>query len=512
PKTGDTLTFDEIFGPLPAFQKLNVVTALDLLDRALFSVELHTDFVDANTDESLQTHQNLGIDCLRRITRDSSWVDDLLNQPAPKWKDKVVDEFIGDDIRIAIGKKTMLKHEVEEATVNFFAETQGSIAHEACRVFPGVGPRSISTVVTSGGTLQPVILFYAHQGDQKSPGRPFERRQKKTLEFTICHAQDLEAATGKNLEEITDKGIQEVFTQVYTSSVSHTEPCSVVWMGHPSLYRIGYIHNRTLFVSNWRSTEPERVKALLCKHMSWKAPISQGHLVRETLALSTADMEGFISRRQNNNNGIIVNLAHLLTSPFESLARYWTSEIVLGDGTFYGSLKPGGPFPLHFPTTIKPRFVWCNSGVVAKAVGPDELKMWHHLATLNISGVPTLLGTMTIHSKPNAGRSVIFLSNCGEPVMEAGLDLDEEDGGLIRSNLRTILRTLRSHGIHHHDIHGRNVLRKGDRVYLTDFGTAVQAQDCRHEGDCPDLEFLLDHEDSIVDVPDLVPSSSQLLR
>jgi hypothetical protein len=72
--------------------------------------------------------------------------------------------------------------------------------------------------------------------------------------------------------------------------------------------------------------------------MSWKAPISQGHLVREILALSTADMEGFISRRQNNNNGIVVNLAHLLTSPFESLARYWTSEIVLGDGTFYGSL------------------------------------------------------------------------------------------------------------------------------------------------------------------------------
>jgi hypothetical protein len=372
PKTGDTLTFDEIFGPLPAFQKLNVVTALDLLDRALFSVEFHTDFVDANTDESLQTHQNLGIDCLRRITRDSSWVDDLLNQPAPKWKDKVVDEFLGDDIRIGIGKKSMssalfcsllyahritamLKHEVEEATVDFFAETQGSIAHEACRVFPGVGPRSISTVVTSGGTLQPDILFYAHQGDQKSPGRPFERRQKKTLEFMVCHAQDLEAATGKNLEEITDKGIREVFTQVrrlrfvpvlyltrsakaYTSSLSHTESCSVVWIGHPSLYRIAYIHNRTLFVSNWRSTEPERVKALLCKHMSWKAPISQGHLVRETLALSTADMEGFISRRQNNNNGIVVNLAHLLTSPFESLARYWTSEIVLGDGTFYGSL------------------------------------------------------------------------------------------------------------------------------------------------------------------------------
>jgi hypothetical protein len=70
--------------------------------------------------------------------------------------------------------------------------------------------------------------------------------------------------------------------------------------------------------------------------------------------------------------------------------------------------------------------------VVAKAVGPDELKMWHHLATLNISGVPTFLGTMTIHSKPNAGRSLIFLSNCGEPVME---DLDEEDSVLIRSAL-----------------------------------------------------------------------------
>ncbi|KAJ7670232.1 hypothetical protein B0H17DRAFT_1086138 [Mycena rosella] len=75
----------------------------------------------------------------------------------------------------------------------------------------------------------------------------------------------------------------------------------------------------------------------------------------------------------------------------------------------------------------------------------------------------------------------------------------------FRHSISSTLAALRGEGIHHHDVHGKNVLWKNGSAYLTDFGRATT--ECVEGEDCPDLPFIL--EDDLATVPNLIPSTSQ---
>ncbi|KAJ6541846.1 hypothetical protein B0H19DRAFT_326608 [Mycena capillaripes] len=512
PKTPGRFHPLDIIGSLEEFGSLDLISALDRLDTLLPSVHLTTDLT--STAKESQASKNLGIDALQSILMDPTWVDDLLDIPT-SWKQKMAKDFNLDDLQL--GKRDTIIDEHAEVVVDDFAKTQAALADAACDIFPGVGPKGItakqqkSTPIPSGGSVTPDVLFYSHTQDSRSmPANLFERRENKTLEVMFYHAHELNEATGKSLDKITSKPVRGVFTQAFTSSRTHTERCNIVWMGHPSLYRICYIYQNCLYVSNWRSTEPRRIRSLLQLHKPWPE-ITQSHLIRETLGLANIDMDAFIAARRCK--GVVAKMVHFLPSPFEILSRLTTSRIVLGEDNFYGTPKFfGESLPLVFLITMKPRFVWGNSAVVAKAVDSDELEIWKNLSKTQISGLPAFKGVMTISSKPNTGRTLIFLSNCGDAVGEALEYDDEEESVRIRSHVCSTLRALWRHGLHHHDIHGGNVLRNGDLIYVTDFGKAVKAEECALGKECPDHEFLVEYEEPSMDVlgvPELVHSLSQ---
>ncbi|KAJ7115826.1 hypothetical protein C8R44DRAFT_880239 [Mycena epipterygia] len=323
----------------------------------------------------------------------------------------------------------------------------------------------------------------------------------------IFHAHELEEMLDKRLEDVKSVAIRGMLTQAYASSTSTKDLCKVVWMGHPSLYRIAYVLGRTLFISNWRSAEPHRMKMLLNLHKPWTAPITQAHFIRETLALASVDphtLDRFLTERQKPNlSTLIVKFLHLLKDPFDTLARIVMPKLVLGDDCVHGSPSfLGKAFPLEFLETVTPRFVWKNENIV----GPEELQLWRTLAQCDLSGIPTLLGTMVIKTSPNKGQTIIFMTNCGDPVGDEGLD--PEEGKIIRLKISAIIMNLHRHGFHHHDLHGHNIVSRKDKPFLIDFGHAVGAPDCKLGDDCPDLLFLQESAD-MTDVPDLVPSSSQ---
>ncbi|KAJ7442605.1 hypothetical protein FB451DRAFT_1568873 [Mycena latifolia] len=220
------------------------------------------------------------------------------------------------------------------------------------------------------------------------------------LEVMICHAHELEEASNMDLEKIQNDKIRRMFTRAYASSVLE-EPCMVVWMGHLCLYRIAYIHGLALFVSGWRSAEPELIGNLLRRHKPWTAPIAQAPFVQETLgfaSISLEQLDAFIAKRQRQE--LFVQKVPLVQNPTE------TSRLVLGAHELDGAPEfLDEVFPLELPSIIKPRYVWSNSTVVAKAVGPDELNIWYQLSYLGISGLPTLKGVMTLHSKPNVDEA-----------------------------------------------------------------------------------------------------------
>jgi hypothetical protein len=110
-------------------------------------------------------------------------------------------------------------------------------------------------------------------------------------------------------------------------------------MGHPSLYRYGYVHGRELFLSDWRSAEPQRMVTLLNRHMPWTA---QAHFIRETLALASVDpddFEKFIEqRRKPTVKTVVMNFVRWMQDPFDALARIFMPGIVLEDDSVHGCL------------------------------------------------------------------------------------------------------------------------------------------------------------------------------
>ncbi|KAJ7109949.1 hypothetical protein C8R44DRAFT_801007 [Mycena epipterygia] len=502
PKQQTLATFEECVGlPVEDYDGLGVRDAIQRLDHLLFSFTIHTNF----TGSAPPSENLVGVDSLLNIRRDHDWVEALLAVHEETW---MHGEFDGKGLALILGGPTSIREETSEAMVDLFAMREGDVASAACRYFPGVGPERITasvqvTTSSTGGSGTRDVLFYAHNQGER---RPFERRQDKTLEVMVHYAHALDAIVDCGLDEITHQDLRGMFTQAYTSSVSQPR-CITVWMGHPGLYRIAYIYQRCLFLSHWRSSEPVRIKSLLQLHKPWTSPILQAHLVHETLALAKIgvnEFDAFLRTRQPQNT--VVNFVQVLKAPFDILRSLWSSQVVLGDDTFFGAAKfSSEQFALIFPETIKPRRVWANSKVVVKAVGAEELNIWRYIAGLNIEGVPCFKGTMTLSSKPNTGRTLIFLKHCGEPVSDGALDPEEVASATIRANVSTILRALRMHGIHHHDIHHGNVVMQGDRVFITDFGRAVMAHECTMGLECPDVEFMLEPE-----VPELaVQSSSQ---
>ncbi|KAJ6486144.1 hypothetical protein C8R47DRAFT_530295 [Mycena vitilis] len=496
PKDGQDRDFSELIGSIDNFENLNLVDALDRLDRALWAVTLNSTSTDSEGES--KAHANLGVDGLERVILDSGWVDQLLNTPAP-WKAKTVRDY--PEWKSTLHRfllEPARKAEINEGVVDQFADRQGHVAKLACKSFPGIGPGSITTepqvrtVLPSGDGVNPDICFYGHSAKEDSPKSLFERRENKTLIVNVFHAHDLQASTGKTLQQSKTKAARGIFTQAYTSSVANTPACKVVWMGHPSLYRIGYRHEKCLYVSNWRSSEPERMITILKRYQPWEAPIVQGHLVRETLALAVADMEEIIQARRRPST--LVGVARLLPSPFDVLHRIWWSHVHLGEDEVYGSISTmGKQISPQFPNVVKPRFVWGNDACIAKAVGPTELDIWTKLSQSKVVGVPALLGTMKLASPPNKGTMLIFVEHCGECVPETVFESDEPEAQYIRTRVAAILRSLWGLGLHHHDIHPRNVVQNGSKVSLIDFGMAVQASTCELHP-CPDQLFLQEEE------------------
>ncbi|KAF7325417.1 hypothetical protein MVEN_02626700 [Mycena venus] len=278
PKAGRKMHFEELLLPLTldGFDKLDMVSALDVLDRGLFSVQITSNSIPSALESN--AHQFLGID-VEGEGHGGFGVGSRLT---------------------TLGRKVC--EEYSETTADEFAK-EGRIADDVCSLFPGVGRNAISTPsqkttpIPNSPSMRPDINFYAHRTADRVLGkRPFARRENKSFGFMFYHAHDLEEATGKNLEDVLSKAVRGVFTQAYTSSMSDTEQCIVAWMGHPSLYRIAYIFGNILFISDWRSIEPARIRALLSLYKPWTSPITQGHLVRETLALASVDMDSFVAK------------------------------------------------------------------------------------------------------------------------------------------------------------------------------------------------------------------------
>ncbi|KAJ6570128.1 hypothetical protein DFH09DRAFT_1277745 [Mycena vulgaris] len=435
------------------FEDMKLGDALDALDGLLFSFEITT---NSTSSAESDAHRKLGVDKLRRVSRDRLWLDELLNTETAGWGDvNASDMLLPQEYTLAeaMGGSRGVVKEVSEATVDLFAAKDADIANMVCYYMPSVGPDAISsepqksTRLPSGGSVHPDVNFYAARDNNK---HLFERRENKTLQVMVHHAHELEEVSESALEAMRMQAIRGIVTQAYASSTSTTKVCKVVWMGHPSLYRVAYIYGQTLFVSDWRSAEPQRIKDLLQLHKPWSAPISQAHFIRETLVLASIDsdkFDEFIKRRQKPNlSTVLTKFMRALQDPFDILSRILLPRLILGDDSVHGCPRfLGEHFALKFPNTVKPRFVWSNAAVVAKAVASEEFKVWESVA--HLSGIPTLLGSMVIQTAPNRGQT-------GN--RWADEKLDPEEGTCARAKLSTIIRDLHKHDFHHHALHGLN--------------------------------------------------------
>ncbi|KAJ7734022.1 hypothetical protein DFH07DRAFT_780449 [Mycena maculata] len=463
------------------FEKLEICPALEALDGLLSSFNIQTNSVGSY--QETEAHKKHSVDKLRHISRDRSWLDNVLQAQASQWGDlKVSNLLIPWEYTIAnsMGLRRGVLQKVCEAAVDQFAVKDGDISNIAVHNL-SVGPETIlikqqqPTYVPSSGNVHPDVNFYALKKENK---QLFEHWENKTLEVMVYHASDLEEISESWLENVTKRAVREMVIQAYTSSTSTTKVCKVVWMGHSCL---SYVHGRTLFVSNWRSAQPERMKNLLSLYKPWTAPIVQAHFIRETLALANIDptnIQDFVRKQQKTTiSSIITNLIQVLMDPFDILSRIFQPSLVLGDIVVHGH-----PCWLRGTPDLGK----------ALAIQPP----WHPKAPwFNLHGIPKLLGSTEINTAPNRGQWVIFMTNCGEPVGDEEL----EEGGVVRIQLYRILRRLHRHGFHHHD--------------LQDFGHAIAAMDCKLGDDCPDLLFLQEVQAQDVvdvpDVPDLVPSLPQ---
>ncbi|KAF7338283.1 hypothetical protein MVEN_02053700 [Mycena venus] len=351
---------------------------------------------------------------LRTVSRDRLWLDDLLDLQAATWGDVSVKDLLRgqeDSLAESVGMSRGIEQEVSEAAVDKFAVKEADIANVTCHHMD-LGPDYISarqqesTPLPSAGKVHPDMHFYVKGKTE----RLFERRENKTLEMVVYHAHELEATSENDLESIKTKAIRGILTQAYASSTCTKECCKVVWMGHPCLYRVAYIYDRTRFLSDWRSAEPERMRVALSLHRPWRAPIVQSHFIREILALASVPPDQFgdflKQRRKPTLSTAMAQFVHVLRHPFDTLARILIPRLVLGDNSVHGfPCFLNRSFPLEFPETIKPRFVWRNEAVVAKAVGPEEFKVWQLLARSQLDGIPTLLGLLEIQTAPKRAKS-----------------------------------------------------------------------------------------------------------
>ncbi|KAJ7688482.1 hypothetical protein B0H17DRAFT_662190 [Mycena rosella] len=245
PKQQNLATFEECVGL--DYDKLGIRDAVQRLDHLLFSFTILIN--STKSAPPSKASQNLGVDSLRSICQDCDWVEALLAIHEKKW---MTGGFDGKGLALSMGTSiTSIHEETSQTAVDFFAMREAEVANIACRYFPGVGPESIKASVqvatpSTGGSVTPDVLFYAHSQGER---RLFERREDKTLEAMIHHAHALDALVDCGLDDIKDQQIHGMFTQAYTSSVS-TSRCITVWMGHPDLYRIAYIHQRSIYLSH----------------------------------------------------------------------------------------------------------------------------------------------------------------------------------------------------------------------------------------------------------------------
>lgn len=83
--------------------------------------------------------------------------------------------------------------------------------------------------------------------------------------------------------------------QAYDASLSTTDACKIVRVGNQSLYFWAYAHGNVLYVSGWRSVNPEHANSL-----ADVGRVAKGHLVLEILSMiilseAPQQMENWVS-------------------------------------------------------------------------------------------------------------------------------------------------------------------------------------------------------------------------
>ncbi|KAJ3521331.1 hypothetical protein NMY22_g12363 [Coprinellus aureogranulatus] len=106
------------------------------------------------------------------------------------------------------------------------------------------------------------------------------------------------------------------------------------------------------------------------------------------------------------------------------------------------------------------------------------------LSSLSKERVPTLLGTGTT----GGGQKFAVMTGVGE-AFDRELTDDE-----IQTFYDQVLHPIYQRSYHHHDLYPGNITHDASgKFYLIDFGEAVASESCQHIDNCPDLQWLRQH-------------------
>jgi hypothetical protein len=80
--------FEDCVGTIEEFSKMKIGQALDALDEMLYSFLIETN--SSGSALEAKAHKSLGIDGLRHLSRDSQWLNHLLDTQVASWGDATI--------------------------------------------------------------------------------------------------------------------------------------------------------------------------------------------------------------------------------------------------------------------------------------------------------------------------------------------------------------------------------------------------------------------------------------
>jgi hypothetical protein len=138
------------------------------------------------------------------------------------------------------------------------------------------------------------------------------RYENKAVPLEYSHAVELDEVSGKSWDRSwSTSSVTSIYEQVcnhyrflcstyliitcsyngqlYTPSqcTDKSPPCAIIRLGNPTPYRWAYIDGTEIYVSSWRSGNPDQAKHLLSTYFpEFKQTVVQGRLALENLAMS----------------------------------------------------------------------------------------------------------------------------------------------------------------------------------------------------------------------------------